>query len=88
MNRFRRWFINEGMRAGIPDPLSRERTITLYLDKPEFRRSLAMRDENDIFILLMDRSGSVLARVQGVFSEEKAQELIASIPSERSVQAS
>jgi hypothetical protein len=30
---FSRIFINEGMRAGIPDPKTRERTITLYLDK-------------------------------------------------------
>ncbi|HVP22063.1 MAG TPA: hypothetical protein VMS73_09415 [Anaerolineaceae bacterium] len=29
-------FINEGMRAGIPDPATRERTITLYIDKKAF----------------------------------------------------
>jgi len=26
-------FLNEGMRAGIPNPKTRERTITLYVDK-------------------------------------------------------
>ncbi len=87
MNRFRKWFINEGMRAGIPDPLARERTITLYLDKNEFRGSLGMPDENDIFILLVDRSGSVIARVRGAFSEEKGQQLIASVSPESAVQA-
>jgi hypothetical protein len=31
-NSFYKMFINEGMRAGIPNPKTRERTITLYLD--------------------------------------------------------
>ena len=30
-----RTFVNEGMRAGIPDQKSRERTITLYIDTAE-----------------------------------------------------
>jgi len=30
-------FLNEGMRAGIPNPKTRARTITLYLDKANFR---------------------------------------------------
>ena len=36
-NTFYKMFINEGMRAGIPNPKTRERTITLYLDKADFR---------------------------------------------------
>jgi hypothetical protein len=35
LNSFSKMFINEGMRAGIPNPKTRERTITLYLDKPD-----------------------------------------------------
>ncbi len=50
---FSRFFINEGMRAGIPSQKSRERTITLYLDKDEFRSTLSMEDENHIYILLL-----------------------------------
>jgi hypothetical protein len=30
-NSFYKMFINEGMRAGIPNPKARERTIILYL---------------------------------------------------------
>jgi hypothetical protein len=71
MNPLARTFINEGMRAGIPDPLARERTITLYLDKIAFRRGLDLPHEEDIYILLVDREGQVLWRAQGTFSAEK-----------------
>lgn len=72
-------FINEGMRAGIPDPVARERTITLYLDKVAFRRALALPHEDDIYVLLLDRQGRVLWRAEGVFSPEKAQSLTQAI---------
>jgi hypothetical protein len=36
-----RTLINEGMRAGIPDPVARERTITLYVDKETFREAFS-----------------------------------------------
>ena len=63
-------FINEGMRAGIPNPKSRERTITLYLDKPEFRAALDMQDEDHIYILLIDRQGNEFFRARGPYSPE------------------
>jgi hypothetical protein len=62
---FYRMFLNEGMRAGIPDPKTRERTITLYLEKAKFRTSLEMTDENHIYILLIDHQGNELFRMQG-----------------------
>ena len=43
MNFFARTFINEGMRAGIPNAKARDRTITLYLDKQAFRQALSPR---------------------------------------------
>ncbi len=79
MNRVSRMFINEGMRAGIPDPLARERTITLYLDKSAFRQALDLDDEDDIYILLVDRKGKVLWRAEGAFSKEKGDALAVAI---------
>jgi hypothetical protein len=64
--------LNEGMRAGIPNQTAREKTITLYLDKPEFLDSLGIDSENEIQILLVDRGGKVLWKETGVFSSEKA----------------
>ena len=54
---FYKIFLNEGMRAGIPNPETRERTITLYLDKANFRTALGMADEEHIYILVVDRQG-------------------------------
>jgi hypothetical protein len=65
MNSFSKMFINEGMRAGIPNPKTRERTITLYLNKADFRAALGMLDEEHIYILLIDRQGKEFFRSRG-----------------------
>ena len=70
-----RTFINEGMRAGIPDQTARDRTITLYLNKGEFRSALNIPNEDDIYLFLVDQYGNVLWRSSGEFSEAKASEL-------------
>ncbi len=69
-NIFYQKFINEGMRAGIPNQTSRERTITLYLDKAAFRRSLEMPDEDHIYVLIVDRLGKVLFSTRGAYTPE------------------
>lgn len=63
-------FINEGMRAGIPNPKTRERTITLYLDKTDFCSALGMLDEKHIYILVVDRQGHEFFRARGMVSRE------------------
>ncbi len=74
-SRLARTFINEGMRAGIPDPVARERTITLYLDKTAFRKALQLPHEDDIHVLLLDRRGQVLWRTEGPFAPVKGDSL-------------
>jgi len=69
-NPFYRTFINEGMRAGIPNQKSRERTITLYLNKEDFRAALGMPDEDHTYILLVDRQGSEFFRTRGPYNRE------------------
>lgn len=71
-----RSFINEGMRAGIPDQTARERTITLYLDKDLFKRALNISSEDEIHLLLVDQDGKILWRASGSYSEEKASDLV------------
>ncbi len=75
MNWFGRTFINEGMRAGIPNPDTRRRTVTLYLKKRPFRQALAIDNEDDITVMLLDRQGQVLWRSRGAFTDEKGAEL-------------
>ena len=68
LNAVSKFFINEGMRAGIPNQKSRQRTITLYLDKDDFRNALSMEDEEHIFALLIDHQGNELWRARGPLS--------------------
>ena len=76
LNFLARWFIDSGMRRGIPDRKARARTITLYLDKLAFRKALNLPDENQIYAVLVDRSGRVLWRAEGDFDEAKAGSLL------------
>ena len=67
---FYKIFLNEGMRAGIPNPKTRERTITLYLDKADFRAALDMTDEQHIYVLVVDRQGKEFFRARGSYHPE------------------
>jgi hypothetical protein len=79
LNVLARTFINEGMRAGISDPVARERTITLYVDKETFRESLQLSREGDIHVLLLDRHGQVLWQAEGAFTADKGDSLAAEV---------
>ncbi len=70
-----KWFINEGMRAGIPNPVTRERTVTLYLKKTDFTKALDLQDEEHIHVLLLDENANVLATTRGYFADEPARSL-------------
>jgi hypothetical protein len=74
-NRLVRWFIDTGMRRGIPDQKARSRTITLYIDKRPFLNALGITDENRIYCFLVNRSGQVLWRAKGGFDDAKAASL-------------
>jgi len=79
-------FINEGMRAGIPDPATRQRTITLYIDKKAFMSAAGLTDEDHIHLLLTDQAGNILWRSCAEYSTEKASELVIAV-NELSLQA-
>lgn len=76
LNALARWFIDSGMRRGIPDKNARARTITLYIDKGPFEESLQLPTEKTVYALLVDRSGKVLWRAEGAFDESKGQSLL------------
>jgi hypothetical protein len=71
-----RWYLDSAMRSGLPDNNARARTITLYVDKGEFRRTLDIPSESAISVLLVDKSGKVLWRATGNFTEEKKANLL------------
>jgi hypothetical protein len=70
-----RTFINEGMRAGIPNARARERTVTLYIDTTTFMRALGISSKNEVHVLLVDRRGVILWRTTGSFDQAKGIEL-------------
>ena len=74
-----RTFINEGMRAGIPNAKARERTITLYISTAKFMQAIDAPTKNDVHILLVNRQGSILWRTTGSFDEAKGRALAQAI---------
>jgi hypothetical protein len=74
-----RTFINEGMRAGIPDQKARQRTITFYIDTAKFMQATAIPSKNDVHIFLVDRKGNILWRTTGNFDEGKGTTLMQTI---------
>ena len=73
------WFINNGMRGGIPDKEQRARTITLYIDKEQFKKSLGLGSEDQIYAVLIDKSGKVIWNEAGLYSETKGKSLEAAL---------
>lgn len=71
-----RWWLDSAMRSGIPDKQTRQRTITLYLNKQNFRKNLGIPNEKQITVLLIDKSGKVLARTTGSYTPQKQADLV------------
>jgi len=74
-----RMFVNEGMRAGIPDETARERTVTLYIDTSEFMKATDIPGKDEVHVLLVNRSGDILWRTTGRFDETKGETLLGAI---------
>lgn len=71
------FFINSGMRRGIPNPKVRERVITLYTDREAFAKSMGIEyNQQEAFVAVVDRSGKNLGIVKGYFDENKAKEIL------------
>ena len=67
---FRLW-VNNGMRAGIPDPAARRRTVTVYLDRERFTTALAIPDTREVHLLLLEADGRIVWRTTGPADDQK-----------------
>ena len=74
-----RWFIDGGMTRGIPDAAARARTITVYTDVRKVVDNLGLAGTDTIAVLIVERSGRILASEVGGFEEQKAERLAASL---------
>lgn len=70
-----RWWLNTAMRSGTRDDAARSRTVPIYVDKHKFRDELQISTEKTITALLVDKSGDVLWRSSGDWTEEKQRAL-------------
>ncbi len=77
-----RWFINSGMRNGIPDTDMRSHVVSLYTDKAAFLSALGIVDEKYCYALVVDRSGRVLENVRGDYTAEGAKKILRKLNSE------
>lgn len=75
MNPLSRMGIDFGMKMGIPDRAAREATITLYLDKADFRRRLAIHDESTPTVMAVTRAGAIHWRTTGAWRDDVAHAL-------------
>jgi hypothetical protein len=74
-NKAIRFWIDGGMRAGIRDKETRERTITIYLNKSQFRAQLNIIDEEDIHLIFMTKQGKIYWREKGDVTQTKLESL-------------
>ena len=75
-SRLRQMRLDGVMRAGILDYDIRERTITVYLDKQEFRNSLSIATEDAIHWFQVSHSNnSILSRGTGLITSEEINQI-------------
>ena len=74
-----RWFIDGGMARGIPDAAARARTITVYTDVRKVVDSLGLAGTDTIAVMIVERSGRLLASEVGGYEEQKAERLAAAL---------
>lgn len=79
-----RRFIDGGMAAAIREPVILQRTFTIYGDLDRVTRPLGIEDRSTISVFCVDRSGQVLWRGTGGYSEELAAEIEAVMAARRS----
>lgn len=76
----RRWlparsFIDGGMRAGIPDPGTRQRTLTTYTDIGALCRALGIASPSTIALFVVSRDGIVVWSGRGAYDADAAASL-------------
>lgn len=70
-SKFRQMRLDSIMRAAFKDPTVRSRTITVYLDKEMFRRSLEIPNEDTVHWFVVDHeTKAILERGEGPISAD------------------
>lgn len=71
------FFIEQGMRRGIPNPKIRDHVITVYTDREAFATSMGFDyDKQGAYVAVIERSGKKLGVVKGPYDENKAKVIL------------
>ncbi|MGV9173831.1 MAG: hypothetical protein ACOC35_14885 [Promethearchaeia archaeon] len=70
-----RFMIDGGMKAGISYREIREQTITIYLNKKKFLNELDVTLDTEIYLFLINKSGEILWKTMGAYSDFKGKRL-------------
>jgi hypothetical protein len=74
-----RRFIDGGMARGIPEKATRAATITLYVEKSRFKKTLAISTEDRIVTMVVARDGRVHWTADGRFTAAFGAELVSAL---------
>jgi hypothetical protein len=66
-----KWWLNSSMRGSLLNSESPHYTVPLYVNKPQFRKALAIPSEKQIVVLLTSKAGLVLWRSEGSATDER-----------------
>jgi hypothetical protein len=72
---FTRWFVDVGMRSGIPNLETRARVFTIYAPRDNFVRSLGLPNITEVHLAVSDRDGRILSHVSGEWTTRKESKL-------------
>lgn len=65
-----RWWFDAALRSNTTDKTLRSRTLTAYVSKHNFHKTLHIADEKRVVALLVDRTGKVYWRVDGACTDQ------------------
>lgn len=67
------FFIDRGMRSGIPDEKIRDRVVTIYTDQEAFSNALGIHfEKTTAYALVVDGDGKILGFEKGAYNRRKA----------------
>lgn len=71
-----RTFVNKGMRSGIVTTEARSRVFTVFGSRDKFRATLNLPTSDQVYVLLVRRDGTIVARADGRYTSSKARKLL------------
>ena len=73
---FGRWFINTGMRGGIPDPAIRGHVWTAYTNRNAFIHACALPEFSTVHTLVVDRKGIIIHAEAGNYTKAAGERIL------------